>query len=567
MYKFFLLLLCLCWPAFGANFNVTQSGAGNHDGSSAGNAWSVSEFNSQTTLAGDTVLFTGPISSQVTPASNGSSTNRLKLDFTKATLNSSVQFRNRAFITAFGGNGGSFDFGGTLSHDITIEKWTYTGPPNGTGTFIGSNYVYNLTVSNCTIDNATLIWGDSNVNHDITITGCFARSSTNETKQTDVVCFGDAANVTIEKCKLIQRAPGNATERHNDVVQNYMKGGSNPGNPRNWVLRYNWIELQNTSGSGDASWLMFEEMAGDPALRIYSNVFLGSGTIGNNGIAVAFNSGGKYYLYNNTVIRKGNPDNTIRFLDGGGGTTYWRNNIGMANSGINGTFTDITMVNGGTDYNFFYRFGNQYAGAHGSTTKDPLFANYAANDFSLQANSPCRGAGDSSIGAEYQMGIAPGSSWPNPTLVERTGNWDCGAYVYPGGAPTPAPTPTPTPVPPKFKTGDYVKPIGSANIRETPAGPITGTHDTRDVGLVQEGPEVADLGGAPINWYRVTWVDDPTQGWTDDLSLEKTATPAPSPSPSPSPTATPTPAPTPTYGQWLDQLGQWIQEHPARPDH
>lgn len=53
-----------------------------------------------------------------------------------------------------------------------------------------------------------------------------------------------------------------------------------------------------------------------------------------------------------------------------------------------------------------------------------------------------------------------------------------------------------------------------------------------------------------------------------------TPTPQPTPSPTPSPSATPTPTPQPsppppssnTYRNWLDQLGQWIEEHPAHPD-
>lgn len=51
-----------------------------------------------------------------------------------------------------------------------------------------------------------------------------------------------------------------------------------------------------------------------------------------------------------------------------------------------------------------------------------------------------------------------------------------------------------------------------------------------------------------------------------------TATPPPStPSPTPAPTATPTPAPTPSpsganYSDWLNQLSDWIRQHPAVPN-
>lgn len=48
-----------------------------------------------------------------------------------------------------------------------------------------------------------------------------------------------------------------------------------------------------------------------------------------------------------------------------------------------------------------------------------------------------------------------------------------------------------------------------------------------------------------------------------------TPTPAPSATPTPNPTVAPTPTPPAdgtTYRQWLDQLGQWVHDHPATPD-
>lgn len=49
-----------------------------------------------------------------------------------------------------------------------------------------------------------------------------------------------------------------------------------------------------------------------------------------------------------------------------------------------------------------------------------------------------------------------------------------------------------------------------------------------------------------------------------------TATPSPQPTPTPAPTPTPTPPPGPSAGQysdWLDQLSDWIRQHPATPNH
>lgn len=576
-----------------ATYYVTQSGAGSGDGSSAANAWSLASFNgSSKPTGGDTVNFTGTFTGTVSPASNGTGngTSRLRLDLTKATLNSAnprVRIVGKAFLTVVGGtlgdgsNGNLIDFGsstGGVSHDITIDSWTFNGTnvSAGVNTFLLLNYCYNLTVSNCTWTNgAMFISGDSTLNHDILITGCDATSSKNTSAQTDVLHVGDAADFTIEKCRLINRAPGDPSVRHNDVIQNYQKGGSNPGNPTNWVIRYNWIEMQQTTGSGDASWIMFQSMNGDPALKIYSNVFVGNTTTGNNGIMVSRNTGGKYYLYNNTIIRHNKPDNTVRYLDAG--TMYMRNNVGMADAGVGGTFVSITMTQGGSDYNFWYRFGTTGAGPNGSTSKDPLFTNYAGNDFSLQPASPLRGAGDSTIGAEYNTGIAPGAQWPNPTLASRAASWDVGAYVGTAGpAPSPTPSPTPTPVPDnKFKVGDYVVPIQLVNVRQTPAGTVLGTHDVGDVGQVMAGPTVADLNGAPVNWYDIDWTTNPTDGWVGDDNLELTAKPNPTPTPAPTPTPIPTPTPgpsptptpgAPTYEKWIENQNNWIRANPPKPD-
>ena len=85
---------------------------------------------------------------------------------------------------------------------------------------------------------------------------------------------------------------------------------------------------------------MIQAMDGDPALKIYGNIFVGSGTVGNNGICVSRNAGGSYYLYNNTFIRHFNPGNTVRFL--GAGTLYAENNLGAADFEI-GDFLSWTM--------------------------------------------------------------------------------------------------------------------------------------------------------------------------------------------------------------------------------
>jgi hypothetical protein len=563
--KQLLLSLMLLSSAFGSSYHVTQSGAGGRDGTDASSALALNDFNKNTKLTGgDTVVFSGTFSSPVTPAASGTADKPLVLDFRGATLSAGLTMDGRSNVSVRGGTGTISISNGS---NITQDGWTYSGPAGGTATFAYIQNSNHVTISNAKVTNVAYgFLGD--INHFINIIGCDVLTSTNETNQTDIVHFGSATDVVIEKCKLVQRAPGNTSVRHNDVIQTYRSGSSAGFASANWTLRYNWIELQNTSGSGDASWLMIEAMNGTPALKIYGNVFVGSGTAGNNGLCISRNGGGTYYLYNNTVIRHKNPDNTIRYLDSG--TAYWKNNVGMADAGVSGTYTNITMTQGGVDYNFWYRFGSNYAGSHGSTKTDPLFTNYAGNDFSLTANSPLRGAGVD-LGSEYAQGIAPGATWPNPTLAQRT-QWDVGAYVGAPGPP-PSPTPTPTPVPPKFSINDTVTPTATVNTRATPAGTVLGTHDAPDIGTVIDGPEIANLNGAPVTWYSINWSTAP-DGWVGDDNLVAAA--APSPTPSPNPTATPNPSATPgptatptppaTYEDWIKKQNDWIRQNPPTPD-
>jgi hypothetical protein len=457
-----IVLLVLPLTSLAATYFVTQSGTGSHSGASITDAWSVADFNaSLTPTGGDTVSFFGSFTSTivVNTSGTGNGMSRLTLDFRAAILNIAdprLNLNGQSYLNVNGGTigiatnaaTGLITFGGSQLHDVTINGWSHIGDPQSVAYFIWHQYGYNTVISNNTVDNVgQLVFGDSILNHDIMIVNNFARSSLSGATDIDIVQFGDAYNVTIQGNKLVNQAVSNREESHQDVIQNYEKGGGNAGNPTNWIVRYNWIETNDyLGGSGDNSWMMLQSMAGDPAIKIYGNVFVGPATaaVANNGLACSRNAGGTYYLYNNTFIRRNRPDNTIRFMDAG--TLYAKNNVGEADPGISGTFLVWTMVPGGTwDHNFWYQFAGAtgaHAGPHGSTGVNPLFTNYTNGDFSLSPNSPLKGAGDSTIGAEYNQGIAPGATWPNPKLVIRSA-WDIGAYesstssMSPGAPPAP----------------------------------------------------------------------------------------------------------------------------------
>jgi hypothetical protein len=450
-------LLLFATSGFGATYYVTQSGAGSQTGSSLANAWSVAAFNSSTLpTGGDIVIFSGTFSSTVRPfpGGTGNGASRLTLDFSAATLTTAdprISLGGAAYLNVKGGSFGSplnegaiisFNFvTAPVAHDITIQNWTGTGQDQCVTAFISINYCYNLTVTNNNVQSmGGFIWGDSTLNHDLTVINNVAVTGHTTGTQADIIRIGDIYNVLIQGNKFVQQAPGATVGNHNDCIQTYIKGGGYAGNPYGWVVRYNWIELNVTSGSGDTSFMMMENMGNNgstDALKVYGNVFMGdpTDTGSNNGVtANSNNSTAVFRFYNNTVIRENGPDNTIRFLSPG--ILYTGNNIGYAPSTPIGTCLAWSISAGSAwDYNWFYNFVPlasgpsmaSYIGPHGGIS-DPQFTSYANNDFSLRATSPCRGTG-ANLGIEYNQGIAPGATWPNPNLVIRSA-WDIGAFVF-----------------------------------------------------------------------------------------------------------------------------------------
>jgi hypothetical protein len=459
-----LLQFLLPLSTFAASYYVTQSGAGSQNGTSLANAWSLATFNKSTTpTGGDTVFFSGTFTSGVTPAANGTSSAQLVLDFgtNKATIGAYIGFYSNSYLTVNGGtiatnapggpDNGIMDFVSGQSQYITINGWTWTGQPgpNGGGLdFVdiwANGICSNLTISNNNLDNICHLCtsGGSGNSNNGTVINNYARTSTNTLLQTDVIDISNATNWLIQGNKLVNQAPGNQTSpgdnpRHNDIIQTYNGGGGH-------VIRYNWLEQADSLGDGSNSWTMIESLSG--TISVYSNVFVGSGTQGNNGQDSNSNASScTFYCYNNTYIRLSTDANsTIRFQNSG--DVYFRNNAMQWVINNQTVSFDTQMTPGAPlDYNWFYNTtapDQSVTATHGSMTQNLMFnalgsavngnptgGNQATGcDFSTQPGSPLRNAGDSTIGSQYAWGIAPGATWPNPTLNPRSaGNWDVGAY-------------------------------------------------------------------------------------------------------------------------------------------
>jgi hypothetical protein len=438
-----------------ASYYVTQSGAGGKNGSSLANAWSVATYNaSSAPTGGDTVYFSGTITSMITPSSGGVNTSSvLTLDTSGATLASPAFTINEPYITLNGGAIATDAFNtyntiiqcntNAFTANLIVQNFTYAGASNGTDAFVDGGQCSNVTVQN---NHATGLGHFYNswrgVVHNIMIENNYAQVGADVTQDDDVIQISDSDHVTIQGNYLENDAPGaQSCGCHNDVIQTYQGGGSSNQAPSGWIIRYNrLISNPATIRDGSNSWTMIEEIGDGSSgfgIEIYSNVFVGGPNAGGNGLG--YNANGNSpshgYIYNNTVISPGGPTNAFGCL--GNSVLYFSNNAAEASPADSGQ--DFAFAAGGTcsagatwDHNWAYQEGgctSTVSGPHGSCSTNLGLANFSADTFSLASTSPLLNAGDSTIGAQFNQGIAPGATWPNPALVTRSaGDWDVGAY-------------------------------------------------------------------------------------------------------------------------------------------
>jgi hypothetical protein len=452
-----LLFLLLATAAFSKDYFVTQSGSTT--------AMSVAAYNTNAAFTGgDTVFFSGTITTPIGMPKSGTTTAQLILDGTAAKLvpvsgNPAISFGGKSYVTVRGftivpptpaswPKNALIRFNaGSESTGCVIENVSASGDLlNGTDLLTDLRWTSFITIQNCTIKGlASIGWFDG-PSHDLLIRGNYFESSANQSVQTDIFSYGDGYNILIEFNKFINRAPGATVGRHNDVIQCYHSGanGGTFPDPYNLTIRYNWIETAGMSGSGDMSWLMLENLNGSApkfSAKIYGNVFFAPvGAVANNGAAIS-GDGGDFFVYNNTLISSnGSPGNTF-YCRATNGTLYNRNNIGYDATRNTGVVLNWSMKTGAQwNYNFFRGWdvpSAVYPGPNGSSNLDPLFVDQANRNYALATNSPLLGAGDSTLGGEYYKGLAPGAVWPNPLLVDRGNKWDVGAFQSSGIIPPP----------------------------------------------------------------------------------------------------------------------------------
>lgn len=411
---------------------IAQTAGGTNDGSSCANARPASWFNTSGNWGtsanqigpGETVFLCGTITSGLTFQGSGTSGNYITVDGTGATMSGGFSESNRSWWK--------------------VQNVTFSSGFSGILMDIdgGSNGVFTGNYSdNFSGDPAVWINQGTSLPNNITISNNYIRQTAANlgNNQHDLIKTEGSTNVIIDGNYLEMRAGGAGENAHNDAIQTFESGSSSSkGNPSNWTIRHNWI-VMNSNVTNDRSWTMIQMLGGTN--YIYGNVFLGlQGAEGANGLRISRGQSGViYYIYNNTFVAKNSAsNNTMNLSDAG--TAYIRNNIVHTNNqtALTGNMTT------NRDHNLW--FGNSIPSCSGITgelcNQNPLFIDYANNNFSLQSGSPAINAG-ANLGSPYNGSIAPGASWPNPALGQRpsSGKWTISAYESTGSsAPIAAPT-------------------------------------------------------------------------------------------------------------------------------
>jgi hypothetical protein len=435
---------------------------------------------------GDTVYLCNTITSDLIPPANGLSGNNVIIDGTNATLGTSVNvyisgrsyltFQNLTYASGAGSGSNVRILEIRNSSYITVDGLTAPNSPNpvdqsGDESIVLRNSSF-ITLNNFTFDNSgrTVLNGFNGTgeqNDNITFDGWYIRTQTGQLMiggvpaERDLVFLNSINNLLVRDSYFERRYYSKSDDfcsgtcAHQDMFQ-FGSGGYST----NITFRNNYFK-DNATGvvSNDQVAQMIIQNSACGELVFDSNIFEYSGNTG--GYAMMY-LGWKSVcpntmnirMYGNTIVDKATNSNDgwthLLFLgqtSGSGDLIDLKNNvIYVANTSFAGrivyplgsaTFThDYNSYYGGgsTSYNgttcTSYKSSNEYC------SSDPLFLDYANDDFRIGTSSPAYDNGVD-LGSSYNSGLSTDStSFPNPALVVRATPWDIGAYEV-GGDSTP----------------------------------------------------------------------------------------------------------------------------------
>jgi hypothetical protein len=274
-----------------------------------------------------------------------------------------------------------------------------------------------------------------------------------------------AYDITIEKSYLHKRWSSRAdswcdanelgpyNHPHNDIWQVWgTRANPSIPNPYNLTLRYSKL-ITYVDYDGNYQFLQWESLAG--GLNVYGNIFIKYGTdAGGNVIALLYPISGTVNIYNNTfVLKETAAANLLNFISAPAGVTVnFKNNIVYNSNSNNGEICKPSSLGaacnsgsgtlnhthntyfGGSSTSYLGTSCASYASTGEVCNTNPLFTDYANDDFRIGTDSPAYNAG-TDLGFNYNQGVSTSSSsFPNPTLIERPQAtlWDKGAFEYAG---------------------------------------------------------------------------------------------------------------------------------------
>jgi hypothetical protein len=334
---------------------------------------------------------------------------------------------------------------GTSGNDITITKGL-TGGHNGQVRIAGGNKVRvntgikYVTISYLFIDNPSGAGIDldggwsggygnyrhSNPQSHITIDACSLYISNDE-----AIIMKGTTYCTVKRCSIWTSTSGGQTDgiwsqasSYNIYEGNTIIINNNSSSPHcdciqinqdtSVTMRFNYCE-QNNSKSSNAQGLFGSESWGD--FEIYSNVV---NLTRSNSNAISFRNEARgnmtIKIYGNTIYGETGSDHGI-WVTGSVSSALIKNNV-LHYVGQRGGGIISTIGYGGTSHNLQSNCGGPYGTNY--ITSDPLYADPANGDFTLQSGSPAIDAGID-LGFPYNLDM-------NGTQRPQGGSWDMGAY-------------------------------------------------------------------------------------------------------------------------------------------
>jgi len=339
---------------------------------------------------------------------------------------------------------------------VTFEDLVLDGGDGSSGSeLVRVRYSDHITFDNCIIRDSQgdciRFYGGSQSY--MTVQDCTLSMGNFNNAGQNTLTFYNVSNVTVDNCDISQSDHvgigcsfvTDSVISNNDVHDNYTHCISVLDDCDNLTIRNNILRDTgydaSTSGCG-----IFMDRSGQGTITIRNNEFRG---LEQAGVYISEDPDGPIYIHYNTFYDNCNDDSTYGHIRAYTASAATNPTVEIVNNIFYTTDGEYVYQirpgqpdsNWWVDYNCYYAAGNQRAAWKGTTYTDfttliassdtddsdsidqdnPDFTNAGAGDFTLQAVSPCIGAGtDEGYGTDmgaYPYEASPGTVEPDPVTA------------------------------------------------------------------------------------------------------------------------------------------------------